>query len=309
MENTKDENYTVYMHKNKINNKVYIGITGRTVEERWANGNGYYRNKHFYSAIQKYGWNDGFEHIIIAKNLSLEEAYKMEVELIKKYDSTNQNKGYNQDNGGKSAERLTEETKRKISESHKGIRPSEETRKKISESKLGEKNPCYGKKISEEHKQILLKSITGRKKTPEEIEKFIESRGYRTFQYDLDGKFIDSFRSAREAARETNVHEASIKQCCIYNYHKAGNFIFRYEKDGYVYGQDLPKNELYKNKGYKPVEQYTLDGKYVATYESCSSAGKALGKKNGKSINDCVIGRQKTAYGYVWKPVEDINDD
>lgn len=66
--------YTVYIHKNKVNDKIYVGITGRTVEERWGyNGNGYYRNKHFYDSILKYGW-DNFEHIIIKEGLSQEEA-------------------------------------------------------------------------------------------------------------------------------------------------------------------------------------------------------------------------------------------
>ena len=61
-----DNNYTVYMHRNKYNNKVYIGITGRQPEIRWgSNGNGYWNNTHFYNAIKKYGWNDGFEHILM----------------------------------------------------------------------------------------------------------------------------------------------------------------------------------------------------------------------------------------------------
>lgn len=48
--------YTVYQHKNKINNKVYIGITKQIPEKRWGiNGYNYKTSPHFYSAIQKYG--------------------------------------------------------------------------------------------------------------------------------------------------------------------------------------------------------------------------------------------------------------
>lgn len=33
--------YTVYMHQNKLNGKVYIGITSVPPQERWRNGQGY----------------------------------------------------------------------------------------------------------------------------------------------------------------------------------------------------------------------------------------------------------------------------
>ena len=36
--------YSVYKHTNKENKKVYIGITSRQVEQRWANGHGYKNN-------------------------------------------------------------------------------------------------------------------------------------------------------------------------------------------------------------------------------------------------------------------------
>ena len=46
--------YTVYMHKNKINGKIYIGITSRKPEARWGtNGINYKTSPHFYAAIQK----------------------------------------------------------------------------------------------------------------------------------------------------------------------------------------------------------------------------------------------------------------
>ena len=75
----KENNYTVYMHKNKINGKVYIGITYQNVKYRWRkNGEGYKKQK-FYNAIKKYGW-DNFEHIILFENLTFEEACLKEQE-------------------------------------------------------------------------------------------------------------------------------------------------------------------------------------------------------------------------------------
>ena len=48
------DNFKVYIHTSP-NGKVYIGITSRDAEKRWNNGHNYKPNKHFYSAIQKYG--------------------------------------------------------------------------------------------------------------------------------------------------------------------------------------------------------------------------------------------------------------
>ena len=65
------ENYKVYIHTNKINNKVYIGITKKHVNDRWGrNGVGYKNNaKAFYSAIEKYGW-DNFYHEVLYEHLT-----------------------------------------------------------------------------------------------------------------------------------------------------------------------------------------------------------------------------------------------
>ena len=92
--------YIVYQHKNKINGKNYFGITSRKPEERWGhNGCKYKTSPHFYSAIQKYGW-DNFEHNILFDNLTKEEACTKEQELIKKYNSMNRKFGYNLITGG-----------------------------------------------------------------------------------------------------------------------------------------------------------------------------------------------------------------
>jgi phage FluMu protein Com len=95
-----EKTYCVYKHTNKFNGKVYIGITSQLPEKRWKNGYGYEGNEYFYRAIQKYGWDKGFEHEIIVSGLTKEQACKIEIELIKAYDSTNSDKGYNFSSGG-----------------------------------------------------------------------------------------------------------------------------------------------------------------------------------------------------------------
>ena len=94
----------VYRAINKVNGKVYIGITTLTMEHRKQ---GHFRDTkrlnrptvYFHNAILKYGKeNFLFETIDEAKNI--EELNKKEKEWIKFYNSTDKNKGYNLDSGG-----------------------------------------------------------------------------------------------------------------------------------------------------------------------------------------------------------------
>ena len=93
---------TIYLHRNKINNKVYIGQTIQNdPNDRWKNGNGYKTCTYFYRAIQKYGW-ENFEHIILEQNSSWtqEELDKKEKEYIILYRANDISYGYNITEGG-----------------------------------------------------------------------------------------------------------------------------------------------------------------------------------------------------------------
>ena len=72
-----EKKWCVYIHTNKINNKVYIGITSQEPEIRWDYGFGYKKQTVFWNAIKKYGWNN-FEHIIFIDGLSAKEARHIE---------------------------------------------------------------------------------------------------------------------------------------------------------------------------------------------------------------------------------------
>lgn len=124
--------YSVYVHINKTNNKKYVGLASVDPEKRWNKGSGYRNNIHFYSAIKKYGW-DGFEHDVIASHLTKQEAENFEKLLIKQLESYKSEFGYNHDMGGNAADKISEQTRRKLSESHMGQKPTEYQKQRTSE--------------------------------------------------------------------------------------------------------------------------------------------------------------------------------
>lgn len=95
-----EELYTLYVHTNIENKKVYIGITGKDTDERWRDGEGYKYNSELYADIKKYGWETGFFHQIVRDNLTLEKAREAEAFFVEMYGSTDPSKGYNRRPGG-----------------------------------------------------------------------------------------------------------------------------------------------------------------------------------------------------------------
>ena len=65
-------------------------------------------------------------------------------------------------NEHKSLHKVSEETKKKMSESKKGKKHSEEAKKKMSEAKKGKPSPNKGKLFSEEHKNKLSEAHKGK---------------------------------------------------------------------------------------------------------------------------------------------------
>ena len=140
-----DNNFIVYYHKNKVNGKMYFGITCRSFEKRCGhNGCNYRSSPIFYNAIQKYGWNN-FEHVIIYQNLTKDEACKIERELIINNQSYDINFGYNIELGGNHIGKHSDSTKKKIAESKIGIKRDDATKEKISKTLTGNTGSKNGK--------------------------------------------------------------------------------------------------------------------------------------------------------------------
>ena len=123
------------------NQKIYVGTTQQErVERRWGSGgSGYKSQPLIWNAICKYGW-ENVRHKVI-KCETPEEMWEKEKELIKEYDTTNHEHGYNLSIGGE--------------KSAVGYKHTEEYKKKMREMNLGEKNHSYGKTLSDEQKNKL----------------------------------------------------------------------------------------------------------------------------------------------------------
>lgn len=223
-----DGTFTVYKHTTP-NGKVYIGITSKPAEERWLNGRGYSRNAHFMKAIKKYGW-DNITHEIIETDLSKTAACDMEQRLIKEFDATNPEKGYNATSGGEHYT-PTEATRERLRQAHLGRRYNlgvpftEERKRHLSENHAdvrGEKNPNYGKKW-----------------TPEQLAVRQAHRVYATggdnptaraiLQYDKGGNFIKRWGSIADAGRAYN--RTSVKDCLSGKYKTGCGYVWKYEKE------------------------------------------------------------------------------
>ena len=228
--------YTIYMHRNKINGKIYIGQTCQNPEKRWDNGRGYETSPRFFNAILKYGWNN-FEHIILYKNLSLEEANKIEIQLIKQYQTQDDKYGYNIASGGKNFEH-SEETKQKIgkanSQSLKGKTHSTEWSQMMSQKFSGAGNPFYGKHHTEETKQKISQNrkgkltgqdhpLYGKHHTKNSLQKISEHRQGKGGKKVLCLNTNEIFDCMMDAARWCGLKtSSSIGQCCMGHAKTAG---------------------------------------------------------------------------------------
>jgi group I intron endonuclease len=151
----------IYKVQNKINNKIYIEVTSKNINER------IYQHLIeprylFGKVLKKYGIQS-FDISIIDSCLLKEIAFEKEMYWIKFYNSKIPN-GYNLTDGGEGriGHQTSEETRKKMSLSLKG-KPngwlnkhhSEVSRKKMSESHKGKINGMLNKSLSEEAKKKI----------------------------------------------------------------------------------------------------------------------------------------------------------
>ena len=91
--------FSVYQLITPDDGKMYVGYTGSSPEERWANGNGYRDNKELHDAISRVGWENVIK-IRCIEGILEESAKRFEAFLIQANHTTDPARGYNKSESG-----------------------------------------------------------------------------------------------------------------------------------------------------------------------------------------------------------------
>lgn len=181
----------IYLTINKVNNKKYIGMCKNT-HEKYYLGSGKLLKK----AIKKYG-KENFERVVLQECFSFEELSKAEEYWIKKHNAVENEEYYNMTSGGfgGNSDYLKEYWNQFTEEERKVCR------KWSRKNMMGENNPMYGKKHSEETKKLIGSKSVNRNwikpnhfgsKNPNSKKVLIELNGIKT-EYDCLKEFHEVF--------------------------------------------------------------------------------------------------------------------
>ena len=118
------------------------------------------------------------------------------------------------------------------------------------------------------------------------------SKASPVYMYSLEGAFIQSFNSAKEASVKLNISENHIRSACTSNKKYYCGNLWSYEKK-----ESLPPVKV---RIPKKVYKYSLDGDFIQEYESANYAAKEY-SVHPVSIQGACSGKILTCSGFQWR--------
>lgn len=299
-----ERKYIVYRATNKINGKMYIGITCRKLKERIKdhvyeaqNKNCTTYNVPFKRAIRKYGINN-FDFDVLEENISEQQISEKEIYYIKKFNTycmyANSN-GYNATTGGENSQahpkdrvvQLDKMTGEKI-EVYPSVHQAEE--------KFGRCiNFCVNKEIQTAYGYCWIYEKEYLKMNKKELYDYVNSTCEHIIQFDLDGNILNVYESITEAAKKYNISPSVISRVILHQRCTCVNSIFMYYADYLKYGFQKKERTIYM----KPIYQLDDNKNIINEFPSVVKAAQFVGTKD--SNISTAIGRNGKCAGYYWK--------
>jgi hypothetical protein len=251
----------IYKITNIVNNKVYIG-SAVNISYRFKTHKRLLKNKkHFNNHLQS-SYNKygkkNFKFEIIELT-NVDILLERETFWISFMNANHTNYGYN---------------KRLVVSSNLGIKASEETKKKLSESHMGHK------------------------RSEEANKKIIESQYRSICQFDMEGKYIRSFKSLQEAATFLNInYTTSITACLKKRLPSALGFTWCYDSEKESFRPQMLKRDSTTKIKLKVTCILT---EKVTIFESINKASKEL-KISWNSISRAI--KQKEYKNFIWEKI------
>ena len=123
------------------------------------------------------------------------------------------------------------------------------------------------------------------------------AKGHPVEQYDLNGVFINSFKSATEASRITGINNSSISSCCRGEIKQVRGYQWKYTSDDSKIIKPIQENEL---KIQRKILQYGLDKNLLNKFNSLEEASNNSGISKSLICNCCKL-KNNTGGGYIWR--------
>lgn len=192
---------------------------------------------------------------------------------------------------------------------------TENQRKEISFRMKGSGNPMYGKKHTPEARKMMSDAAKIRIPTPhtEEWKQHLrednaggKATAIPIYQIDFRGNFIKKWPSAKKASEELNYPtRVNICSCAKYKYRTYKGYYWLHEKDvkikdnKFVNIDELNRQRL-KPQAAKRINQYSLGGVFIKTWESQLQIKRELHLDNS-IISNIIRGKREPNYGgFKW---------
>lgn len=313
---------SIYIIKNTINDKVYIGQTTQTINIRFANHKMASRigeDTKFYRAMRKYGEENFYPELL--EKVEVENLNDRERYWIKYYDSYYN--GYNSTLGGDQPYRINYDKVKELWDNGMCVTEIANIMKHdrgaisillknvigVTEEEIKKRGDRANRKI--DATQVIEQWNKGL--TPHKIQQLLGSTDNTIKAILLENGITEEQWKQRidnnnRGADPVQVLSLWKQGLCLTEIAKQLNVTRTATLRKQLQEQGISEEEIEKrrytktNQNAKPVVQLTLEGKYVATYPSGRQAEIQSGVAKSTAINACCNHKpkHKTAGGYKW---------